>query len=126
VTTSEVVVGVFGREQLSDGLVAIHQAGLGPMARVLDPARGDLDAQLRRTGYEVPVSFAEGDAGIALLFITAPGRAERAATTMTQAGARAVYQARRAGSAMVPADPIPPEAVALDARDAPPPAALEG
>jgi hypothetical protein len=121
VATSDVVVAVFDRDQLTTGLVAVHRAGLGPMARVLDPARGGLDDQFRRTGYQVPVNFSDAGSDSVLVIVTAPGRAERAVETLRRAGARAVYLATRGG---LPIDPGAgaPEPVVLDDL-LPPPAA---
>jgi hypothetical protein len=119
VATSDVVVAVFDREHLSTGLVAVHRAGLGPMARVLDPKRGALDDQLHRIGYQLPVRLAGADADLSLLLVTAPGRAERAVETLQRAGAQAVYLATRAGLPIDPAEGRP-EAVVFDDHTSPP------
>lgn len=118
-TFIDVVAGVFGRDQLSTGLVAVHRAGFGPQARVLDSARGALDGQMRKAGLRVAASFAADDTDTTLILITAGGRAERAAAILSEAGARSVYRAAPAGTE--------PEPVAQDAPVAievphPPPA----
>ena len=97
VATSDVVVGVFGREQLSTGLVAVHRQGFGPQARVLDSARGRLGDQLRKAGVQISASFAADDTDSTLILVRAPGRAERAIEAMNGAGARAVYVAAQPG-----------------------------
>ena len=66
----DVVAGEFGREQLSTGLVAVHRAGFGPHARVLDSARGALEEQLRKTGLRLAASFAADDTDTTLILIT--------------------------------------------------------
>ena len=97
VAISDVVVGVFSREQLSTGLVAVHRQGFGPQARVLDSARGRLDDQLRKAGVQISASFAADDVDSTLILVRAPGRAERAIEALTGAGALAVYVAARPG-----------------------------
>ena len=117
----DVVAGEFGREQLSTGLVAVHRAGFGPHARVLDSARGALEEQLRKTGLRLAASFAADDTDTTLILITAPGRADRAAATLSEAGARAVHRAVPAGAAPVEREapvtievPLPPPAASVE------------
>jgi hypothetical protein len=118
---SDIVVGVFRREDLSTGLVGTHRAGFGPHARVLDSARGQLAAQLRKAGYGIPVSFAAGDTDTVLILISAPGRATLAAETLNRAGAQAVHLAMRPDH-RVAATPeaMPREPAAVVAPEAPP------
>jgi hypothetical protein len=104
VATSDVVVGVFSREQLSTGLIAVHRQGFGPQARVLDSARGRLDDQLRKAGIQISASFAADDTDSTLILVTAPGRAERAIKALTGAGSLAVYVAARPGQVTDTAD----------------------
>ena len=87
---SDIVLGVFPREQLSDALIAVHRAGFGPQARVLDSARGPLAEQLRKLGQRVSLDLGPDEAGSVVVVIGAPGRAERALATLRQAGARIV------------------------------------
>lgn len=47
------VLGVFGRERLSEALSATHRAGFGPYTRVFDGQRADTAAQLSRAGLEI-------------------------------------------------------------------------
>jgi hypothetical protein len=117
----DVIAGVFSRDQLSTGLVAVHRAGFGPHARVLDSARGPLEGQLRKANLQVAANFAAGDTDITMILITAPGRADRAAATLTGAGARAVHRAVPAGTASVVHEapvtievPLPPPATAIE------------
>lgn len=119
---SDVVVGVFSREQLSTGLVAIHRQGLGPQARVLDSARGRLDEQLRRAGVQISASFADDDADSTLILVTAPGRSERAIAALTGAGARAVYVAARPGDVIEAGvgEMVQPDPVVSDVQPSPP------
>lgn len=127
VASSDAVVAVFGRDQLSAGLVAIHRAGFGPSARVLDPRRGDLDLQLRRAGHGIPVSVADVGSDSVLLLVVAPGRAERVIDLVNRTGARAVYRATRAGEAgaeMLPQAEQPP--VAIGEPEMPPATSLDG
>jgi len=99
------VVGVFDRERLSDGLVALHRAGYGPQARVLDPARGDLAGQLRRLGVAAPLDPVDQEAGTALIVVSAPGRAPAVAEALERAGARAIRRVSRDGPAFAVATP---------------------
>ena len=94
----DTVVGVFDRDQLSDGLVALHRAGLGAQARVLDAARGDLAAQLRRIGVVAPLAPEDQAAGTALIVVSAAGRGAVVAEALDHAGARAVRRVARDGA----------------------------
>ncbi len=93
----DTVVGIFDRDQLSDGLVALHRAGLGAHARVLDAARGDLAAQLRRIGVVAPLAPEDQAAGTALIVVSAAGRGAVVAAALDHAGARAVRRVARDG-----------------------------
>lgn len=117
---SDVVVGVFNRDQLSTGLVAVHRLGFGPQARVLDSARGRLDDQVRKAGAQISASFADDDTDTTLILVTAPGRAERAVTALTGAGARAVYVAAQPGRVADSTrdETAPPEPVVSDLQPA--------
>jgi hypothetical protein len=93
--TADHVIGVFSRDDLSAALAAVHRAGFGPQARVIDGARGDAVAQLRRASLRV-----EGetplDPGALLIVVTAPGRSAMVSALFAQVGARSVlYAARR-------------------------------
>src|SRR5689334_21593486 len=78
---ADTVVGVFERDRLSGALVALHRAGFGPHARVLDGARGDLAGQLRRSALDDALDPAALDAGLAVVVVSAPGRAALVADT---------------------------------------------
>lgn len=83
------IVGLFDRERLPTVLAAIHRAGFGPQARVLDGARGDLAAQLRRAGVRPRFALAADEPAVVVL-VNAPGRDARVAAVLEQAGARTI------------------------------------
>lgn len=118
---SDIVLGVFSREQLSDTLIAVHRAGFGPQARVLDGARGPIAEQLRKLGQRMPLDLGPDDAGTVVVVIGAPGRVERAMATLRQAGARTVLGG---GQPAVPAIPLGIEEPAAAPSFEPPPAEL--
>lgn len=90
-----VVLGVFARDRLSGGLVAMHRAGFGPNARVLDGARGSLVGQLGRSGLRLTLGPEDDNAETALVVVVAPGRGPIVAELMERAGARSVRVADR-------------------------------
>ena len=88
------VLGVFGRERLSEALSATHRAGYGPYTRVFDGQRSDTAAQLSRAGLEIAVGPAPAPLDLVIL-VQAPGRVERVAELFHQLGALSVAQAQR-------------------------------
>ena len=97
-----IAVGVFDSETLGNGLVALHRAGLGAHARLLDAARGDLDRQLDRAGIRLALTAGDRTADTKVLVIVAPGRSAAVAEALARAGARAVHLTARGGSANAP------------------------
>jgi len=121
VARSDVIVGIFNREDLSAGLVATHRAGFGPHARVLDSARGPLDGQLGTAGYQLAIRFAADDADTVLILITAPGRATLATDILDRAGARSVHVAERADPrSAITREAPPPDPATVVPLDSPP------
>jgi hypothetical protein len=94
--TGETVIGVFAPDRLNPALAALHRAGFGAHARVLDGARGNLAAQWRRANLSVDLAQLGLDAGDILILISAPGRSAIAASTLAGVGARAVWRIHRA------------------------------
>lgn len=90
-TRSDSVVAVFERSRLSAGLTALHRDRFGPHTRVLDGARGDLPAQLRRAGVDATLDLRGLTTDTALVLVNAPGRAVSVAALLTDAGAREVH-----------------------------------
>jgi len=94
-SVGDTVVAVVDRERLAAVLATVHRAGFGSLARVFDPARGDLGVQLRRADLPEPPEAARPDAGLVVLALTAPGRAAVAADAISRGGARSVYVTAR-------------------------------
>ena len=94
---ADAILGIFAREGLSAALVSIHRAGFGPNARVLDPTRGDVGGQLRRTGFAPPAGFVAvtSEKTDALILVTAPGRAASIGQTFAGLGAHQIYLLHR-------------------------------
>ncbi len=92
---ADTVLGVFERRRLSDALIALHRAGFGPHTRVLDSARGDLAGQLRRSALQNAIDPASLEAGLAIVVVSAPGRAALVADTLLGQGARSVQALTR-------------------------------
>ncbi len=88
---SDSVVAVFERDRLSSGLAALHRDRYGSHTRVLDGARGDLPAQLRRAGVDAPLDLRGLTTETVLVLVNAPGRALQVATLLSDAGAREVH-----------------------------------
>ncbi len=106
---ADTVIGVFERDQLPAALAAVHRAGYGPNARVLQGDRGDLPGQFRRAGIDSPPALSVNDGPILVLF--APSRVAQAADLLQRSGARAVHVVTR-GIDRVPYAPVgwaPPE-----------------
>lgn len=88
------LLGVFGRERLSEALSATHRAGFGPYTRVLDGQRSDTAAQLARAGLEIAAGPAPAPGDLVIL-VQAPGRVDRVAELFHQLGAQSIAQAQR-------------------------------
>jgi hypothetical protein len=90
---ADTVIGVFEREMLPAALAAVHRAGYGPNARVLQPERGSLTAQLQRAGIGNPPPIEAESRPILVLF--APARVAHALDLLHRSGASAVHIASR-------------------------------
>jgi hypothetical protein len=88
------VLGVFGRERLSEALSATHRAGFGPHTRVLDGQRSSTATQLSRAGLEIAAGPTPGPQDLVIL-VQAPGRVDRVAELFHQLGAQLVAHAQR-------------------------------
>jgi len=88
----EVVVALFGRDDLAGGLAALHRTGRGHLARVLDGARGDLRAQLTRTGVTQELGLPDAELGsdAALVLVNASAQGDAVGDLLLGAGARQV------------------------------------
>lgn len=73
-TAAETVVARFHRADLPTGLAELHGRGLGHTARVLDPARGPIDEQFRRSGISADLGFTQSTADDVFLLVGATGR----------------------------------------------------
>jgi len=81
----ETVVAVIDRDRLSGVLSTLHGNGYGPNTRVLDGARGDLAAQIARSGVPGPggdLVLGERPHEAAAIFVHAPGRGARVAALL--------------------------------------------
>jgi hypothetical protein len=94
--TGETVIGVFSRDRLNPALAAVHRAGFGAHARVLDGTRGDLATQWRRANLAADMAQLDLAADDVLVLINAPGRSTVAASTLARVDARAVWRLDRA------------------------------
>ena len=105
-----VVVAAFARDRLGDGLAALHRAGFGTNARVLDGARGDLLPQLTRTGLPADLYPEPPDRGTALLLVSVPGREVAVGDLLLRAGAADVRVVSRGTTETKPEVPplVPP------------------
>jgi hypothetical protein len=90
---TDTVIGVFERDVLPAALAAVHRAGYGPNARVLQPERGSLTAQLQRAGIGNPPPIEAESRPILVLF--APARVAHALDLLHRSGASAVHIASR-------------------------------
>jgi hypothetical protein len=105
VALADTVFGVFERDRLSDALVALHRGGFGPNTRVLDSARGDLAGQIRRSALQDAIDAASLASGLAIVVVSAPGRAALVADTLLRHGARRVQALTRRAPARMIATP---------------------
>ncbi|HEX5500470.1 MAG TPA: hypothetical protein VFX03_14640, partial [Thermomicrobiales bacterium] len=99
---ADFVFGVLERDRLSDALVAVHRAGFGPHARVIDGRRGDLAGQLRRSGLHEAIDAATLAPDLVIVVVSAPGRAALAADALLRHGARGVQALTRRAPAPAP------------------------
>ena len=98
-TAGDTVLAMVDRERLGGVLAAVHRAGLGSLARVFDPRRGPIAAQLRRAGLPEPPEAATADPALVMLALTVPGRAAIAADALARGGAHRVYVTARGATA---------------------------
>jgi hypothetical protein len=91
----ETVVALVPRARLGDILTAVHAAGLGRQASVVDPQRGDVDGRLRRLGLDDIGQVPHADVDSVLVIVPAPGRIGSTETLLRDKGAIAVTQCGR-------------------------------
>jgi hypothetical protein len=91
----ETVVALVPRALLGDILTAVHAAGLGRQASVVDPQRGDVEGRLRRLGVDEIGQIPETDVDSVLVIVPAPGRLGPAETMLRDKGAVAVTRCGR-------------------------------
>lgn len=101
----DAVLAIIPRDRLPDVLTAIHRAGLGPQARVLDPARGDITGQLLRAGLVDPPSLAPEPERETILVVFTAGRMRTALDAIGRCGGREVQTLARRTSLVLPASP---------------------
>lgn len=87
---ADTVIAVVERNLLSGLLTAVHRAGHGPYARVLDPARGSLAGQLERAGVRGQAGAVAQVPQAVVVLIHAPGRTAAVADLLRRAGAKEV------------------------------------
>lgn len=85
------VVAVVERERLNRLLTAVHRHGYGHLARVIDPARGDLPGQLLRAGLRTDDPRLALGADMVALTIRAAARHAAATTLLLQHGASQAF-----------------------------------
>lgn len=102
----DAVVGTVPRARLSAVLTAIHRGGQGHHARVLDAARGNIVAQLRRAGVQTPLNLDLSSKDQIVVLVHAPGRTAQAADLLQRAGVQSINVVSRA-AATTPAKPVP-------------------
>lgn len=104
----DAVVGIIPRSRLPEVLTQIHRSGLGPQARVLDPERGPLDAQLAHAGVlDAPELTIDSDAET-LLVVFSAGRMQIAIDAMQRFGGREIQTLARRTSLTLPVSPPQP------------------
>ena len=105
---ADAVVGIIPRSRLPEVLTQIHRSGLGPQARVLDPERGPLAAQMERAGVlDAPEFTIDSDAETLLLVFSA-GRMQIAIEAMQRFGGREIQTLARRTSLTLPVSPAQP------------------
>src|SRR3954452_19339203 len=100
---ADTVIGVFDRDHLPAALAAIHRAGYGPNARVIQGDRGDLPSQFSRAGIEAPVGLESAHGPVLVVF--APSRVAQAADLLQRSGAQAIHVVSR-GVDRIPYAPV--------------------
>ena len=105
---ADTVIGVFERDVLPAALAAVHRAGYGPNARVLQSDRGSLTAQLQRAGICNPPPLEAEARPVLVLF--APARVAQALDLLQRSGASVVHIASRdqTGAPYAPSGWTPP------------------
>lgn len=91
----DTVVAIVLSPALPNLLTNLHRNGYGPVTRVIDSARGDLDGQLRRAGLELQGLLEAPDAPFAVVLVHAPNRTEQVANLLRDHGSRNVTTLRR-------------------------------
>lgn len=95
IASKETVVALVPRALLGDVLAAVHAAGLGRQASVVDPRRGDVEGRLRRLGVDDPAQFPRTDVDSVLVIVPAPGRIAQTELLLRGKGAITVAQCGR-------------------------------
>ncbi|CAN5690822.1 hypothetical protein BH09CHL1_BH09CHL1_33200 [soil metagenome] len=105
---NDAVIGIISRDSLPNVLTLIHRSGLGPQARVLDPERGDISAQLARAGVIDPPPFDVDVTAEMVLLVFSAGRMVLASEAMAKFGGREICVLGRRTSFLVapPQKPI--------------------
>lgn len=98
---NDAVVGIIPRDELPNVLTVIHRSGLGPQARVLDPGRGSITAQLTRAGVIDPPPLDVDATGEMVLLVFSAGRMALASQAMEQFGGREIQTLGRTTSFLV-------------------------
>lgn len=87
---TDLAVGVFSRDDLSDVLSLLHARGVGQTARVFDPARGEIMGQLRRAGVTADLGLGPLGPDAVLVVVRSPGRGAEVGDLMLRANAQDV------------------------------------
>jgi hypothetical protein len=98
---NDAVVGIIPRDELPNVLTVIHRSGLGPQARVLDPERGDIAAQLARAGIIDPPAIPVETGSEMVLLVFSAGRMAQASEAMERFGGREIQTLGRKTSFLV-------------------------
>ena len=101
----DAVIGIIPRAQLPEVLTQIHRSGLGPQARVLDPDRGPLDAQLARAGVIDAPALRINRETETLVLVFSAGRMNLAIDAMQRFGGREIQTLARRTSLQLPVNP---------------------
>jgi hypothetical protein len=93
--SKETMVALVPRALLGDVLTAVHAAGLGRQASVVDPQRGDVEGRLRRLGVDEIGEIPRTDVDSVLVIVPAPGRIGPTEILLRDKGAIALAQCGR-------------------------------
>jgi hypothetical protein len=115
---TELAIGVFVRNDLTNVLSLLHVQGAGQTARVFDPARGEIMGQLRRAGLTADLGFLPLGADDVVVLVRSAGQAAQIGELMLRARAKDVRIVPRPES---PASAPAPGAVAAESAPAPAP-----